>query len=137
MRDPDRFFMSIANAAAAESYATKRKVGAVAVKGESILDFSYNGTLPGEDNTCEFLDPSGRLVTKPTVLHAEEHLLLKLARNGGGAAGATVYCNWSPCLDCARLMAGARVARVVYGAVHDTDGAEFLISRGVPCTLLE
>lgn len=132
MKNADDFYMGVALAAARQSYALKRQVGVVAVKGPSILDFSYNGTLPGADNTCERELPDGRLETLPGVLHAEEHLLIKLARRHGGAAGATFYCTLSPCEQCARMMAAAGIAELVYMEEHKTAGLELLESYLVP-----
>ena len=132
----DDFYMGVAELAATESYAQKRKVGAVAVKNGGILDFSYNGTLPGEPNTCEEVI-NGKLVTLPTVLHAEEHLLLKLAKGKGGAKDSTIYCNWSPCSVCARLMAGAGIQRLVYKSLHKAEGLALLSKRGVLITQLK
>ncbi len=120
--------MSVAENAAQLSYAKRAQVGAVAVKDRNILSFGYNGTLPGADNNCE--DENG--MTKKDVIHAEENLLMKLAKSTSSASGCDVYVTLSPCITCARMMANAEVRRVFYrDAYRDDSGIELLKSNGV------
>lgn len=47
--------MDVAQRTAELSRARRLKVGAVVVKNNNIISFSWNGTPPGDDNTCENL----------------------------------------------------------------------------------
>jgi dCMP deaminase len=49
----DKLYMSFALHAANMSYAIRRKVGAVLVKGDNIISYGWNGTPTGFDNYCE------------------------------------------------------------------------------------
>ncbi len=123
--------MNVAKDAAQLSYAQRLKVGAIAVKGTSILDFGYNGTLPGTDNACE-IEVDGKLVTHDGVLHAEETLLIKMARSTRSTDGATIYITHQPCTKCARMIAAAGFTRLVYeNEYRDPTGVELLRDYGL------
>ena len=47
------YYMDVAERTAQLSYAQKLKVGAVLVKNDNIISFSWNGTPRGWDNVCE------------------------------------------------------------------------------------
>ena len=74
-------------------------------------------------------DPAG--ITLPHVIHSEANALMKLAKNGGGADGATIYCTHSPCYHCSLLLLQAGIARVVYTDVYTQEAIDFLKERGV------
>ena len=59
-----------------------------------------------------------KLKTKPEVLHAESNALMKLARSTNSSEGATIYCTYSPCFDCAKLIIQAGIKRVVYDEAY-------------------
>ena len=127
----DKFYMEVAAGAASLSYAKRAQVGAVAVRDRNILAFGYNGTLPGTSNECE--DAEGK--TKPEVIHAEENLLMKLARSSVSSEGALIYVTMAPCINCARLMANAGVREVLYrDSYRDTAGADLLRGFGISVT---
>lgn len=110
----DNMYLHICNVIAQQSYAMRAKVGALIVKSGNILSFGYNGTPSGFDNKCEEVI-DGETRTKATVLHAESNALMKLAKHGGtGADGATMYCMYSPCIDCAKMIVQSGISRVVY-----------------------
>lgn len=124
----DDFYMNVAAMTASLSYAKRAQVGAVAVRDRNILAFGYNGTLPGTGNVCE--DEEGN--TKPEVIHAEENLLMKLARSSVSSEGAVVYVTMCPCINCARLMANAGVSKIMYrDSYRDTSGIELLTNYGI------
>jgi dCMP deaminase len=139
-------YMKCAEAFAECSSAQRLKVGAIVVDPHTnaIISVGYNGTLPGQDNCCEYKvymgtenvwlgkeiwlgketitdwpysDNIGRrykLVTKPDVLHAEENAISKLAKSSISSDGCYMFCTHSPCIQCARLMIAAGISRVYY-----------------------
>jgi len=110
------------------SYATDKKVGAVLVKDDNIISFSYNGTPKGWDNETQ----TNYGITKPEVLHAEAQAIAKLARSPLSTNSATLYCNYSPCMDCAKLIAQVGIKRLVYDKeFKDTSGIYFLKQSNV------
>jgi len=126
--DWDQFYLSIAQLTAQQSYASDRKVGAIIVKNDNIISFSYNGTLRGTDNdTC---DQHGR--TFATTLHAELQAIAKVARSAQSAEGSTMYCTTSPCIECAKAIVSAGIARVVYDTTWKyTEGIDFMKKAGI------
>jgi len=125
---------------AKRSKANRKQVGALLVKDKQIISDGYNGMPAGDDDeVCEYIDESGNLVTRPELMHAESNALMKLAENGGlGAQDATMYLTMSPCLPCAKLMKQAKIKRVVFRERYrETDGIEFLTTRGVEVVQLE
>lgn len=116
--------MDVAKITADLSYATRLKVGAVAVRDKRIVCVGFNGTPPGLPNECE---SDGQ--TLPTVLHAEENLILFAAKNGISLAGCSIYVTHQPCLNCARMIFGSGMVEVVYGDAYRSDeGLKFLES---------
>lgn len=130
----DHFYMQVASNAAQLSYAQRLKVGAVVVKDRNILAFSYNGTLPGTDNTCEDLI-DGTLVTRDSVLHAEENALLKMAKSASSTQDATMYVTHQPCVRCARMIVAAGFRNVVFKLPYrDSAGLNLLIENNIQVT---
>lgn len=118
----DDFYMRIANLVSQQSYAEDRKVGAIIVKGDNIISFSYNGTPRGTDNDTQANE----------VLHAEAQAIAKVARSNQSAVGSTLYCTLSPCIDCAKLAYAAGISRVVFRDPYKCDrGIVFLRKHGV------
>lgn len=116
-------YMAMAFAVALRSYATKRKVGAIAVKDDNLISMGCNGTPQGWSNKCE--DENNK--TYPYVLHAEANLVAKLARSTVSSSGCVVYTTTAPCFDCAKLLYQAGVARVIYNEdFKNEDGVNFL-----------
>ena len=103
------------------------KVGSIIVRNGQIVSEGYNGTVTGMDNTTR--DSAG--ITLPAVVHSEANALMKLAKNGGGSDGATIYCTHSPCYDCAKLIIQAGIKRVVYSEVYDWSALKFIKERGL------
>lgn len=126
-----KMYLDIADVVAKTSYATRLKVGAVAVKDNRVLSLGYNGTPPGTDNSCEHI-VNGQLVTKPDVIHAEANCILKMARDGQPALGADLFVTTAPCMECAKLILTAGFKNVWYRSHYrNTDGVEFLRSNNV------
>ena len=134
----DKLYFDFASRVAEESSAIRLKVGAVIVKDHNILSYGWNGTAPGEDNTCEYVEATGNLITKWEVRHAEWNAIAKLLRHGTlGITGATMYITHSPCKECSKLIEGTGINRVVYGQVYrDADGLAYLDRRGIFTQLL-
>jgi dCMP deaminase len=113
---------------AKNSYCKRRQVGALLVKERIIISDGYNGTPSGFENTCEDSDAK----TKAYVLHAEANAITKVAKSNNSSAGATLYTTASPCLECAKLIIQAGIARVVFAEYyHNNDGIDLLKRAGI------
>lgn len=121
-------YMTAAIAFSEQSYAKRKKVGAIAVTPQDIIIYSWNGTAEGDDNTCEGEDG----LTLETVLHAEANIVAKSAREGLSLKGSTIFVTMSPCLMCGKQLVQSGVERVVYKEEYrDLAGVEYLKTHGV------
>ena len=124
----DKRYIRMAGIWAANSYCTRRQVGALIVKNQRIISDGYNGTPSGFENICE--DENN--VTKPYVLHAEANAITKIARSNNSSDGATLYVTASPCIECAKLIIQSGIKRVVYSEKYRLeDGLELLKRAGI------
>ncbi len=137
--------MQTAQVFAELSHARRLHVGAIVVKEDRIVSIGYNGMPAGWDNNCEdeighVLDDNGhvveiRLKTKPEVLHAEMNALMKLAKSTESGNGADLFVTHAPCLDCAKGIFQAGIARVWFGtAYRDSAGIDFLKKSNIQVT---
>ena len=130
----DRRYIRMAKIWAENSYCKRRQVGALLVKNKTIISDGYNGTPTGFENICE--DETGH--TYPYVLHAEANAITKIARSGNNSEGATLYVTTSPCIECAKLIIQAGIARVVYSENYRlADGLELLKAAGITVDFVE
>lgn len=121
-------YLRMARIWAENSYCKRRQVGALIVKGKSIISDGYNGTPSGFENICE--DEEDR--TKPYVLHAEANAITKVAKSGNSSDGATLYVTASPCIECAKLIIQSGIRRVVFcDDYHSSEGVELLRRVGI------
>lgn len=118
-----------------ESKCVSRRVGAVIVNNDHIVSTGYNGTPSGHANCC---DVNAHLLTDPSVLaswkdhesrmhhhhwsknhelHAEHNAILYAGRDK--CEGATLYCTLQPCNQCAVLIAGVGIKRVIYDEAYE------------------
>ncbi len=105
-----RFYMDIAKRTSELSYANRNKVGAVLVKDNNILAFSWNGTPRGFNNNCE--DENGKTLLE--VCHAECNIFSKMSKSNESSKGSTLYVTLSPCYDCSKMIIQSEVKKVIY-----------------------
>lgn len=126
-------FMAQAFSIAERSYAKDLKVGALLVEPQKdgthrTLSDGYNGTEPGECNTCE--DEHGNQL--PGVIHAERNLFRKIMRSKESAEGCWLFVTRSPCPGCTELILDANISAVFYCEEHrDPAPMDRLRSKGV------
>jgi len=114
--------MRIADLISQQSYAEDRKVGAIIVKDDNIIAFSYNGTPRGTNNDTQTNE----------VLHAEAQAIAKVSRSNQSTMGATLYSTLAPCIDCAKLIYAVGIHRVVHRDPYKcTRGLDFLTKQSV------
>lgn len=126
------FYMDVAKRVSQLSTAEKLKVGAILVKNNNILGFSYNGTPSGwESNVCETI-VDGEFKTKSEVSHAEENLIVKLAKSSESSENGIMFVTHNPCYMCARMINNAGIAEVYYSYEYrDSSGIFFLRKCGI------
>jgi dCMP deaminase len=94
------------------SLATRSKVGAIIANNGNIESCGWNGMPSGMPNDeLEYVDSAGNLVTNSLALHAESNAIIKA---GPKSDGATLYCTYSPCPECSKLIIQAKIKRIVF-----------------------
>lgn len=140
--DWDEYFMDIAYVVSRRGNCSRRKVAAVIVSDRRIISTGYNGTPRGIRNCCDggcprcaSDAPSGGNLGECICAHAEENAIVQAAYHGISVRGSTLYCIFSPCLMCTKMIINAGIGEVVYETeYHFTEQARSLFSEaGVVC----
>lgn len=92
----DEYFMTIASVVASRATCDRKHVGAVIVRGRTILSTGYNGSIAGTPHCDDegHMMESGHCVA---TIHAEANALVQAARNGVSIEAASIYITASPC----------------------------------------
>ena len=136
----DPFYWAIVEAAAAQSVATRHKVGALVVTPSGMMSSGWNGKPVGMDNACETTlvedeDNPGKVrwKTDPSVLHAEVNAIMKMTREGVSTKGSVLFVSRAPCFECAKALHGLGLKTVYYMENHDDmRGVDLLRNTGTP-----
>ena len=128
--------MDMARRAAAESHATRLKVGSIFVSPEGVMSMGINGLPAGGSNVCEHqtFNREGELVleTLPETSHSEENLFAKLMRQGVSTIGGTIYVTHAPCISCSKIIVVAGIKRVVYAEDYrNNDGLTWMQKNNI------
>lgn len=112
-KDIDTYFMDIAKQVATRATCDRKHVGAVIVRGKTILSTGYNGSirgLPHCDDVGHMME-NGHCVA---TVHAEANAIIQAAKNGVSIDGATIYTTASPCWPCFKLIANAGLKAIYF-----------------------
>lgn len=117
----DEYYLGIATAVSARGECTRRRVGAVIVRANSIVGTGYNGFPAGSPSCLEGHCPRGRLTdvvpgtgyaaTGCTAIHAEANAIIRAGRER--TLGSIIYITDDPCDLCLPLIRAAGISRVV------------------------
>lgn len=120
--DWDNYFMEIARVVSLRGNCIKRKVAAVIVRDKRIISTGYNGTPRGITNCseggcprCNHFGKSGDNLEECLCSHAEENAIVQAAYHGVSIKGGTIYCTYSPCLICTKMIINSGLSEVVFG----------------------
>jgi len=115
------YFMGICDLVATRATCTRRKVGAVLVKGKRILCTGYNGA-PAKVPHClevgclrvQLNVPSGEKHELCRGVHAEQNAIIQAAYHGIRVSGSVLYCTNQPCSICSKMIINAGIKTVYY-----------------------
>lgn len=136
MREPielDDYFLALCDVAAQRSKDPSTQVGAVLVRDCDVLSTGYNGFPAGMIETPERWE---RPTKYGIVVHAEENVILRAARNGVSIKDAILYISLFPCSKCARVIANSGIQEIVYNkektdAFPRGDDHDFRLARTI------
>ena len=130
----DTYFMSTALLISLRSACDRLRVGCVLVSSgrqpNRIIAAGYNGFLPGGPHDSRVRDGH-----EQATVHAEQNAVADAARRGVPMDGAVAYITHFPCINCAKVLAAAGVAKVKYHFDYRNDPLvqELLTSVGIDC----
>jgi len=111
------YFMNIAQEVATRSTCNRKAVGAVIVRGKTILSTGYNGSVKGADH-CD--DAGHEMENDHCVrtIHAEANAIVQAARHGTRIENSEIYVTASPCYDCFKMIANAGINKIYFGEFY-------------------
>lgn len=116
-------YLKMARVWSSNSYAKRRKVGALIVKDKMIISDGFNGSPIGFPNICE--DEEGN--TFKYVLHAEANAITKIAKSSNSCKDSDLYITASPCLECSKLIIQSGIKRIYFSSLYrDLSSLELL-----------
>jgi len=116
----DEYFLKIASVVAERSTCRRHHIGAIAVRDKHILSTGYNGAPSGQID-CLTLGclrddlniPSGERHEICRAVHAEQNVIIQAALHGISLEGSIIYCTFTPCVICAKMLVNAKIKRFV------------------------
>jgi dCMP deaminase len=132
----DEYFMEMAHVVAKRSTCLRRKVGAILVKDKHILSTGYNGAPKGLRHCTEtgclrenMNIPSGERHELCRGLHAEQNAIIQASVFGVSIKGSVLYCTFTPCVVCVKMLINAGVTEIIYSGEYPDDLAKQMISE--------
>jgi len=132
----DEYFMEMAHVVAKRSTCLRRKVGAILVKEKHILSTGYNGAPKGHKHCSEtgclrenLNIPSGQRHELCRGLHAEQNAIIQAAVFGVSIKGSVLYCTYTPCVVCVKMLINAGVTEIIYAGEYPDDLAKRMLEE--------
>lgn len=116
----ENYFMNIAKEVATRSTCDRKHVGAIIVRGKTILSTGYNGSIRGlpHCDTAGHEMENGHCVR---TIHAEANAIVQAARHGVRIENAEIYITASPCYNCFKMITNVGINRIYYGEFYRDD----------------
>lgn len=129
----NEYFMAIAFLTATRSACERLHVGCVLVRDNRVVSTGYNGFLPQAPHCSRMRDDH-----EQATVHAEQNAIADAARRGAAVEGATAYVTHFPCIGCAKTLAAAGIAKIIYRCDYRNDPlvAEILSDSKISITQL-
>ena len=110
------YFMTIAEAVSVRSTCDKLQVGAVIVRGASVIATGHNEAVKGHSHCREagHKMPNGHSRT----VHAETNAIGQAALVGVSLKDADIYTTSSPCWNCFKLISACGIKKIYFRDFH-------------------
>ena len=111
------YFMNIAHEVASRATCDRKHVGAVIVRGKTILSTGYNGSIRGLPH-CN--DAGHEMENDHCVrtIHAEANAIVQAARNGINIDNSEIFISASPCYNWFKMIANAGLQKIYYAEFY-------------------
>ena len=111
------YFMNIAKEVGTRSTCNRKHVGAVIVRGKTILATGYNGSIRGLAQCAEAGHEMDNTHCVRTI-HAEANAIVQSARHGVRIEDSEIYITASPCYDCFKMIANVGIRKIYFGEFY-------------------
>tara|TARA_B100000315_G_scaffold230633_1_gene241240 strand:+ start:5704 stop:6129 length:426 start_codon:yes stop_codon:yes gene_type:complete len=111
------YFMNIAQEVASRATCDRKHVGAVIVRGKTILSTGYNGSIRGLPH-CNDVGHEMENDHCVRTIHAEANAIVQAARNGINIDNSEIYISASPCYNCFKMIANAGLKKIYYAEFY-------------------
>ena len=125
----DETAMEVVRAYEKRSHCKWFKVVAVFYKGNRLLSVGYNGPPKGEPHCdevgCAKMKNGKKLLGGSGLCrgaHAEVNAVANAASEGVCLKGTRIYCTYTPCYDCAKMLVNLGIKEIVYAKIYDDEG---------------
>lgn len=137
----DEYFLEMSRVVAKRATCDRGRSGCVIVRNKHVLTTGYVGSPPGLPHCDEVGHQMKKVVHEDgteswhctRTSHAEQNAIIQAAKLGIPLDGATLYAKMTPCRNCAMLIIGVGISRVVaerkYHAGKETE--QFFQTAGV------
>jgi dCMP deaminase len=109
--------MNIAKEVGTRSTCNRKHIGAVIVRGKTILATGYNGSIRG----LAHCDEAGHEMDNThcvRTIHAEANAIVQSARHGVRIEDSEIYITASPCYDCFKMIANVGIRKIYFGEFY-------------------
>ena len=113
----EKYFMNIAQEVSSRSTCDRKHVGAVIVRGKTILSTGYNGSIKGL-NHCDDVGHEMHNDHCIRTIHAEANAIVQAAKHGINIDQSEIYITASPCFDCFKLIANVGIGKIYFGEFY-------------------
>lgn len=124
--DRDSLYILMAKLMGYRGTCLRANVGCIITVDNRIVSTGYNGSIHNEH--CKELACDIKQKCQHAV-HAEANAIAFAAKKGISLEGGTLYCNYSPCTDCAKLIIQAGIKRVVYETDYTSNMGEVILRK--------
>ncbi|HUV43112.1 MAG TPA: cytidine/deoxycytidylate deaminase family protein [Patescibacteria group bacterium] len=116
----DDYFLQISDLVSTRATCQRLHAGAILVKDKKIISTGYCGAPKGIPDCYAkgCLVRGGHCVR---TVHAEVNTVVQAAYHGVSTNGSTLYVNWLPCYNCAKVLINAGIEKIVYRRVYRPD----------------
>lgn len=122
----DQTYLRIALEISRRGTCGRAQVGCVITRDNRIISTGYNGPPSGAQHCNYSVCDTGQTCTR--AVHAEVNAIAFAAKEGISTDGATLYCMYSPCVNCAKMIIQAGIKRVVFIREYKTLEGNYLLS---------
>lgn len=130
----DELFILVTRLYARRSACKHFRVGVVFARGSRILSAGYNGPPKNEPHCvevgCAKEDENGKRLPAGSGLcrgaHAEMNTIANASAEGVDLEGSSIYCTYSPCYDCAKVLVNLGIRRYIFENDYKDEGDESL-----------